>query len=136
MLESDMMRLSTDYLRHQNQFHQIRQEVPFLSRCIDLVLLDKLDNLISIEFKISKWRQAIKQAKNHKLGADKAYICIPERKLTDSLIQAVREAGIGLLFFCQDAEKVIYEVIPAPNDYENVSVFRDMLISNISKIND
>lgn len=136
MLELEMMEQGTAYLRNQNQFQQIKQEVPFLSRCIDVVLLDQSDNLISIEFKVSKWRHAIEQAKNHKLGADKAYICLPKRELSEVLIQAVHEAGIGLFLYSPTAEKVICEVIPAPNFNENIPAFRNMLIINISKIHD
>ena len=135
MLELEMMKLGTEYLSRQCQFHQIKEEVPFLSRCIDAVLLDRSDNLISIEFKISKWRQAIEQAKNHKLGSDKAYICLPERKLTETLTQAILEAGVGLFFFSPNAVEVVYEVIPAPKINQNITVFREMLLKNISKIN-
>ncbi|MDP4120742.1 MAG: hypothetical protein Q8876_06795 [Bacillota bacterium] len=134
MQESEMVNKGIEYFRNQ-QFIQVQREVPFLSRCIDVVLLNKENYLISIEFKVSKWRHAIEQAKNHKLGADEAYICIPERKLTVELEKAIQEAGVGLFFFNQNAERVIYKVIEAPTKYENIPVFKDMLISNIQKIN-
>lgn len=129
MLESEMVEVGVKFLRTQTEFKLVRQEVPFLSRCIDVVLLDQANEVVSIEFKVSKWRHAIDQAKNHKLGADKAYICLPERKLTDILSQAVYEAGIGLLFLETDPPKV-YEVIPAPVIHKNIAAFRDMLIKN------
>lgn len=134
MLESEMIELGTGYFKLQKEYHLVKQEIPFLSRCIDVVLLDQSDNLISIEFKINKWRHAITQAKNHKLGSDKAYICLPERKISDELTGAVSEAGIGLFFFNSTAEQKIYEVIPAPNHKDNIPAFRDMLMSNISRV--
>ena len=134
MLESEMMDLGMEYFKCQDQFSLIKQEVPFLSRCIDVVLLDKNGNVISIEFKVSKWRHAIEQAKNHKLGADKAYICLPERKITKVLEKAIHDAGLGLLFFNLDSKDVVHEVIPAPSYGENIPAFREMLINNFSKI--
>jgi hypothetical protein len=130
-----MTKLGFEYLRLQDQFYQVVQEVPFLSRCIDIVLLDRSDVLISIEFKVSKWRHAIEQAKNHKLGADKSYICIPKRKLTSILIQALDQAGIGLFFYSPTEEELLYEVIPAPEKNMNIPAFRELLLMNISKIN-
>lgn len=134
MLELEMMNLGIEYLQRQSRFHLISQEVPFLSRCIDVVLLDDSENLISIEFKVSKWRHAIEQAKNHKLGADKAYICLPERKLTEPLIQALSDSQIGLMFFNPNVEEVVYEVIPASNKTIVIPIFREMLLENFLKI--
>ena len=134
MLETEMIERGTKYFKSQSQISLVRQEVPFLSRCIDIVLLDQEENLISIEFKISKWRHAIEQAKSHMLGADKAYICLPERRVTASLVNAIQEAGLGLLFFSTNGEEAIYEVVPAPNDKKNIPAFRDMLLVNVSRI--
>jgi len=136
MLESDMVEIGVAFLRQQKQYHIVKQEVPFLSRCIDVVLLDQEDKVISIEFKVSKWRHAIEQAKNHKLGADKAYICLPERKLSDPLSTAIKEAGIGLYFFSTTSTAVIYEAIPAPEANGNVPFFRKMLLESVSKISE
>lgn len=134
MLESYMVEIGVAFLRQKKQYSFVKQEVPFLSRCIDVVLLDQDDNVVTIEFKVSKWRHAIEQAKNHKLGADKAYICLPERKLSDPLSAAVKEAGIGLYFFSVTADEAIYEVIPAPKTNGNIPVFRKMLLESASKI--
>lgn len=134
MLENEMMIDGVSYLYKLNQYKKIKQEVPFLSRCIDVILINDMDEIISIEFKISKWRHAIEQAKNHKLGADKSYICLPERKKTDVLLQAVKEAGLGLLFFNPEKDERIYEVVEAPNNHTNPTVFRQMLLMNLQRI--
>lgn len=134
MLESEMADIGIQYLQHQHCFHLISQEVPFLSRCIDVVLLDNSDTLISIEFKISKWRHAIEQAKNHKLGSDRAYICIPERKLTKPLITALEQSEIGLMFFNPHEENVLYEVYPAIDKSKNIPIFRKMLLENALQV--
>ncbi len=135
MLESDMTELGIKYLQHQKKFNIVSHEVPFLSRCIDVVLLDNSEQLISIEFKVSKWRHAIEQANNHRLGADKAYICLPERKLTEQLTQALYNKKVGLMFFNPKAKDIIYEVIPANEESKSIPVFREMLLKNVLRIN-
>lgn len=136
MLESSMVDLGVAYLKNQRHFRIISQEVPFLSRCIDVVLIDEFENLISIEFKVNKWKHAIEQAKNHKLGADKSYICLPERRLTEALVSSLNEAQIGLMFFNPDKEQVVYEVISPINKTVKIGIFRNMLLDNIMRITD
>ena len=134
MLEVEMMAKGFAYLAQLSQYRIVKQEVPFLSRCIDIVMIDQNDTIISIEFKVSKWRHAIEQAVNHKLGADMSYICLPKRKVTDVLVKALNESGIGLMLFDEDSESVITEVIPAAVNPTNIPAFRKMLIENISKV--
>lgn len=133
MLESEMTASGVSFFEKQSLYKLIKQEVPFLSRCIDVVLLKDTDEVISIEFKINNWKHAIEQAKNHKLGADKAYICLPKRKLTESLSEAITNAKIGLLFFDSENEQIV-EVIPAPEENGNIPVFKDMLLNNLNKL--
>ena len=134
MVEIDMMRDGLEYLSHNEHYKVIKSEVPFLSRCIDAVLVDTMDNIISIEFKISKWRQAIEQANNHKLGADSAYICLPKRRITETLAAAVKEAGVGLLLYDANSSEKISVTIPAPAEKENISAFRNILLLTLDKI--
>ena len=134
MLESEMLSKGLSFLENNKQYKIVKQEVPFLSRCIDVILINEYDEIISIEFKVSKWRHAIEQAKNHKLGADKAYICLPERNISEVLKEAVVDAGIGLFLFDSSKADVIYEAIPAPSQKENIPVFRNILLETINKV--
>ena len=134
MLESEMLSKGLSFLENNKQYKIVKQEVPFLSRCIDVILINEYDEIISIEFKVSKWRHAIEQAKNHKLGADKAYICLPERNISEVLKEAVVDAGIGLFLFDSSKTDVIYEAIPAPSQKENIPVFRNILLETINKL--
>lgn len=134
MLEYDMMESGYKYLSQQPNIKVIKKEVPFLSRCIDIVIINKSNEIISIEFKLSKWRHAIEQAINHKLGADKAYICLPKRKVTPALSKAIQDAEIGLLLYDGDSNIKIIEAIPLPDKKSNISVFRDILLENTMKI--
>lgn len=133
MLESEMVKIGYEYLSELSTTKAITQEVPFLSRCIDIVILNENDELISVEFKVSKWRHAIEQATNHKLGADKAYICLPNRKITPALENALKEADVGLLLFDLHSDEKIVEAIPIHKS-SNISAFRSILLNNLNKI--
>ena len=65
MLESEMLSKGLSFLENNKQYKIVKQEVPFLSRCIDVILINEYDEIISIEFKVSKWRHAIEQAKKY-----------------------------------------------------------------------
>lgn len=134
MIEKDMVDVCYDYLSTLSNVKLIKKEVPFLSRCIDIVIVTTSDEIISIEFKVSKWRHAIEQATNHKLGADKAYICLPKRRITPTLFEAINEAGLGLLMYDANSDKKIVEAIPLEHPKENIAIFRTLLSDNISKV--
>lgn len=129
-----MVEICYKYLLSLPNIRMVKQEVPFLSRCIDIVMINDSNEIISIEFKVSKWRHAIEQAINHKLGADKAYICLPKRNITETLSTAIKEAGIGLLLYDDTVEEKVIEAIPIQNGSSNVTAFRNILFENIEKI--
>lgn len=134
MLEVEMMAKGFAYLNQLKQYGIVKQEVPFLSRCIDIVMIDQNNTIISIEFKVSKWRHAIEQAVNHKLGADMSYICLPKRKITSTLLKALGDSGIGLMLFDGNSDTVITEAVPAATNPTNIPAFRKLLIDNFGKV--
>lgn len=83
-------------------------EAPLLGRSVDLAYC-RADELHTIEFKLRDWRKAIRQAVDHQLGADFAFICMPPRRVTDVMREAFEQCGVGLLF-----------VIDAPWPFETV----------------
>ena len=106
MYEIDMVNDCYNKLKNYSNLKTIVLEVPYLSRCIDMVLVDDFNNLITIEFKLKNWQQAIKQAKDHSLGADMAYICLPKpnRNISKKLIEESNKNGIGILFWNPDSQ--------------------------------
>lgn len=110
MSEAQMVKMVEKRLLAKEK--RVYVEVPFLSRCIDMVIINQ-NEIISIEFKIGNWKKAIKQAKDHSLGADKAYICLPPRKkISDELREELAKNGIGLYFY-RETEYPLEEIIPA-----------------------
>lgn len=134
MLEIDIVKKCVDYIKKTSAKVKVETEVPFLSRCIDVIIIDESNNIISIEFKVNNWKQAIEQAKNHKLGADRAYICIPKRALSVQLEESIKNAGVGLLFFDESSDSLIEEIIPPLPKKQNIFKFKEMLLKTVNKI--
>ena len=76
-------------------------EAPILGRSVDLVYLAG-DDLITIEFKLRDWKRGLQQARDHQIGADFSYVCLPGEP-SEAFRQAARAEGIGVLRF-QDKE--------------------------------
>jgi len=101
MTELDMVFDCYNKLKKSNIFKEIILEVPYMSRCIDMIIVDNNYKIVSVEFKIKNWRKALEQAKDHKLGADKSYVCIPKpsKEVSLTLISELGKNGIGLFLY-------------------------------------
>jgi hypothetical protein len=99
------------------------REVPVLGRFVDLAYI-KGRTVVAIEFKISNWRKAVQQSRDHKLGADFAYICMPRRIVTDKMRKEILAAGVGLKFYCEEGDWPFEEIIPAPRSKDVWKVAR------------
>ena len=122
MTEAEMVDLAYQYFEDNCDYKEIVMEVPYLSRCIDMVMVNHENEIYSVEFKLKNWRKAIEQAKDHKNGADYAYICIPRppKGISEVLTNAVIEAGIGLMVFeCNDNGPIVYEEIKPEKEIHN-----------------
>ncbi len=127
MLEIDMVKDCYQYVEHLPEYKKAVCEIPFFARCIDMVLVSSGDELVTIEFKLKNWREAIQQALDHKKGTDYAYICLPQRTPSEKLISALNEAGVGLLLYHADAECKLEEFIPAPKNDGAIPYFHQSL---------
>ena len=88
-------------------------DVPIMGRCVDLAYLCK-GEITTIEFKLKDWKRALKQARDHMLGADYCYICMPERSITDYFKTEIESSGIGLLFFRNEEGWPFQIIVEAP----------------------
>lgn len=105
MYEIDMVNDCYSKLTNIESLKTVILEVPYMSRCIDMVIVDDLDNIITIEFKLKNWQQAFLQAKDHSMGADEAYICIPRpKRISSKLIEESDKTGVGVLFWNPEGE--------------------------------
>ncbi|MEG9429966.1 MAG: hypothetical protein VZQ61_03470 [Christensenellaceae bacterium] len=118
------------YLLTNKDYLLVGEEIPFLSRCIDIVVLNKNEEIISIELKIKDWKHAIKQAANHKLGSDYAYICLPKRKLTEVLEKSICEAKVGLMMYNEESKNPIEVIIEAPHN-NNQPIFKEIMAKTL-----
>ena len=134
MLEVDMVDMCYNYLIKSNSYTKLVREVPFLSRCIDLAMITKENETITIEFKMKDWRHALEQVKSHKLGADKAYICLPVKKPSKILENALIEESVGLYLYLPEENNPMYEYMPAPKNEDRVEAFSTVLQNKIDHI--
>lgn len=106
LLEFDLIEKVRPHLINE---YIIFEEVGFFNRSIDMVLI-KNRGLITVEFKIKDWRQAITQVRGHLIVADYSYVCMPERKISEQLITLLKKYGIGLWLYRLDEDKIIKKV--------------------------
>jgi hypothetical protein len=137
MFESEMVENCYNYLYNNNiNYENIVREVHFLSRCIDLVILTRKHKIITIEFKVKNWRRAIEQAKNHRLGADQSYICLPSKEPDERLLNALELENIGLYLYDPLKSSPMYEYLPAPVNVQKIQIFNNMLFKTVKFISD
>jgi hypothetical protein len=107
-------------------------EAPVLGRSIDLAFLHE-GCICTVEFKKRDWRRALRQAHDHLLGADFAYVCLPEVRVSNACLQAARATGIGILAL-RDGDGWPFEVIvEASRSPETWQVARDRLLEQLRK---
>ena len=118
--EQEMADACYKYLKTSKEFDDVKQEIPVFSRCVDMVCVkspySENFEITTIEFKLHDCKHAVMHANDHKLAADKSYICLPKRKIADTMREMLAEHSIGLLFYYANAYIPIYEVIPPPED--------------------
>ncbi len=107
--------------------------VPLLGRCVDLAYI-LAGSVVTVEFKLHDWRRAVIQARDHRLAADYAYICMPERNVSSRMLEEIGGAGIGLLFYDKRDSWPFRTVKRAPRSTEIWAAVRsdvwDYIVSN------
>jgi len=91
--------------------------VPLLGRCVDLVYVED-GRVTTIEFKLRDWRRALRQARDHLLAADYAYICMPKRTLAKEFQDELHRTRVGLAFFSEDGQWPFRIIVQAPKSFE------------------
>ena len=109
----------------------VSPEVPIMGRSVDLGYV-KDGILTTVEFKLHDWRRALIQARDHLLGADFSYICMPKRTISEEFRQQCTRAGVGLLFFLEKGSWPFETVIEAPRSRETWTIARSAAIDHIT----
>lgn len=133
MTEWEMVLDCKEYFESSCSCQKVVCEVPFLSRCIDMVLVDEQNRVITIEFKLTKWRDAILQAYDHLRAADFAYICMPKKKREPSalFIDELKNKGIGLLLYDEAAKDKVQIYLKTPESSRRVDKFKETLLRTV-----
>lgn len=75
--EHSLVKKVAEYFSGKN--FKVYFEVPIFTKICDILCFNpKTNSTIAIEVKISKWRDAIKQARVYQFGADEVFIAMPE----------------------------------------------------------
>ncbi len=80
----------------------VATEVANFYRSADVGVLATNGDIWIVECKVSSISQAIKQAKIHKLSADKVFIATFYKKTREITLRKIRDAGLGLLYVMPD----------------------------------
>lgn len=133
--ESDMLHDSYYKLIELGSYQKIAIEVPFLSRCIDMVLQSFEGDIISIEFKMRDWKKAVVQARDHSLGADLSYICLPQKDVfSNKMIFELEKFGLGLMSYNRNSNDPLKIIIPAKRNIRQWSMWTNSLINKLTLI--
>jgi hypothetical protein len=108
-----------------------RWEAPVMGRSVDLAFLFE-GKVHTIEFKLSDWRRAFAQARDHQLGADRAYICLPGRTITPSMRSQAEKTGIGLLIYQDNTEWPFAVAVPAADSPVVSRPVRERLLNSLT----
>jgi len=74
----------------------VAEEVDRGNRIVDVMALDRQNNINVFEVKVRDWRSALKQLR--RTSADWKFVVMREKKLRDSSLKQIRAEGVGLLF--------------------------------------
>lgn len=124
----------------ENVFHFFRLEkkkvfleIPFMSRIIDLVLLEN-ESIVTIEFKIHNWRRAINQMLEHRIASDFCNLCMPKDGVTISKLNMIKNElsiyGFGF-YLWDDKEKNLATVFKGEKNQTICEIASNKLFENI-----
>lgn len=111
----------------------VRCSVPLLGRCVDLAYLHE-SCLVTVEFKLRDWRRALRQARDHRLATDYAYVCMPRREIPTAMRQEFIRLGVGLSFYSNRGDWPFEIAVQAPRSCETWSVARAWLCGYLRSV--
>ena len=131
MTERNIVDTLVSYLRKKG--YLVTTEVANFHRSADVAAITDDDEVILVECKLYDISRAIKQAKTHKLTAEKVYICTKYRNTRRSTIDQIKSMGIGLIYVMPD--KTIKIVLEPSNNIETWTFSNDIIKTRIKDSN-
>ena len=111
MTEIEMLEKMCLFLMKTNKTHY--KEIPFMSRIIDLVMIDNKATT-TYELKLKNWQKGIEQLKEQRIATDYCYLCLPKnetsKKVMSKIIQELSFHGLGLCLWDDDKCKLITKI--------------------------
>ena len=127
--ELDLIKLVKPKLKSLFKNFEIYEEVGLFNRNIDMVILSG-EIIHSIEFKLHDWRKALEQAEDYRLASDYSYICMPERKVSETFKSPLIKNGIGLILYNKKDDKIKTVVSPVLSN-KKINFYKKQLVSKI-----
>jgi hypothetical protein len=117
--EKILGRCVSKYLKSEGYLFQ-KEQVKFYDRAVDLLCSKSgLRKLVAVEYKLVKWRKALKQALIYQLCADYAYVALSKINYKSIDYGLFKENGVGL-FFVSPVTGV--ELVLKPRQSKNLRV--------------
>lgn len=82
------------------------------------------DVLVGIEAKLASWQRALRQAVLNRFSVDLSMIALPAYKVTDAVIEACWDQGVGLLAVDQ---KWLHVIVPATQANPDATLRRKII---------
>lgn len=105
---------------YRNKRKNIFPEVPFMSRVIDLVIIEE-EEITSYELKIKKWKHAIEQMKEHRIASTYCYLCMPKKFVSDRLSKKIIEElnfyGFGFVLWDENTSEIDNLLLPRKSEF-------------------
>ncbi len=127
--EHEMAKPVSKYLRHRG-FRFQGEEVNFYEYRIDLYAFSRVeDSSIAVELKLMNWRRALTQSLIYQLCADYVYAALPKAAIGDTMLQAFRDSGLGVIAVTKS--RCIQILQPMPS-LEVRSSYRGALVKHLT----
>lgn len=93
--EAEMIPFIKDFLVKKR--YTVYEEVRLIEKTIDVVGIHKSGELIAVEAKVERWKEALSQAYIHRLWADRPYIAMWHEHAGKVDKARLRQLGVGLI---------------------------------------
>ena len=117
-------------------YSRVYDEVPFFHCVMDVFAASDSLETVAVEMKVSKWRQALRQARVYQLCADRVYIAVAAEFAHRVRTEELDRLGIGLLTVAlseDECGREVGEVVPAHASTMKREHYTDRLLRRLGE---